>query len=176
MGNAVGMIAALLALAGLLRFQPPLLALPAALLVGLVVFHFTGLWDNAKMREALRERYRAEPLWEDGHRFFVGFASASYEGLLDPHQDVGWLLLTGSRLVFLGDRFQFDFALTDIYRLERGFSAHTLLGSGWQLLRGAREKREFVLRFESRDADRVFGLCAANRHLERALRAWLDRR
>jgi len=169
MGNLCGMVATLAAVSISHQMgRPPLVSVAAGLILGVLVFHFTGLFANAQMRKQLAEVAPPEP------RFFVGFATAGYQGALDPHEDVGWLSLQPDKLAYVGEKFVFDVGRSQLDGLRTGAGIHSLVGGGWIVLEGSRDRQRFVLRFESRETDRVFGLHRANLALRQAISTWLN--
>jgi hypothetical protein len=179
MGNLIGMAAmAIVVVAGFglgygSTFGEKAAIVLVALVVGLIVFHYTGLFQNARMRTAMAKRAERLPEWEGAERFFVGYATRGYAGALDPHEDVGWLLLSPDELVFEGERYRFRYPRRGIGRVGRSFGVHSLVGVSWvSAIAVADDGAAASLRFESRDADHIFSLRRANLRLRKSLQVW----
>ena len=68
---------------------------------------------------------------------FVGCATPTYAGWLDPHEDVGFLLMEGDRLVFHGDRLNLVMMKADIATVRYRPNVHTMVGLGrWVSVEG----------------------------------------
>ncbi len=124
-----------LALQETVRFGPTarggLLTL-AFLAVGWLSVNLFGLVGNRSLRKKLdflyRDRFGADP----APRHFVGFARPGKFGLLDPHEDIGWLIYRNSSLDYWGEQFQFELPCPAISGVGLRRNFHSLLGlGGW---------------------------------------------
>jgi len=101
-----------------------------------VALNFFGLFDNARMRrELLRELGSREQAIPDD-ALFVGFASPKYHGMLDAHEDVGFLLFLPQAIEFRGERRVVTVPRADIARVRFRPNIHTLVGLGRWVLAG----------------------------------------
>ena len=88
---------------------------------------------------------RQEPSW------FVGLGKPGAFGALDPHQDLGFLILTKDALEYVGEISRYTIPFAEIERLGFKRNAHTLLGLGrWIAIEGKHDGRLFMLLVEPR--------------------------
>jgi hypothetical protein len=129
---------------------------------------------NGSVRRAVEGRLnRARPL-DKVERWFVGAARPAYRGVLDPHEDVGFLLVYPERLEFFGGHLELSMSRAEARRVRQAANPHTWLGlGGWVKIDGERDGRNVALLLESREKTTLFGNRAHNRALERRLTAWL---
>lgn len=105
---------------------------------------------------------------------FVGVATPKHRGLLDPHEDVGWLWMDGDELHFQGERLRLILPRDGIRRIGYRANAHTILGLGrWVAVEGVREGRRFALRIEPRERRTLWANKREGAKLLGSLRAWL---
>ncbi|RYG47424.1 hypothetical protein EON79_07405 [bacterium] len=131
-----------------------------------------GLWDNARMRDELRGLLtaRGEKL-DDSH--FVGFASPRYTGLLDAHEDVGFLILKPDRLRFVGEHRIVEVHGSDISQVRLRPSVHTVIGlGGWVSVEGQVQGQPIRVSFEPRERPTMFGNARRRRSLRTAIEMW----
>ena len=129
---------------------------------------------NGSARRAVEARLnRARPLDKVG-RWFVGAARPAHRGLLDPHEDVGFLLVYPDRLEFFGGHLELTMPRAEARRVRRAANPHTWLGlGGWVRIDGEHEGQPVALLVESREKATLFSNRAHNRVLERRLTRWL---
>ncbi|MFQ3587158.1 MAG: hypothetical protein SNJ76_05790 [Fimbriimonadaceae bacterium] len=133
-----------------------------------------GLYDNEAMRRESEARLAARGGDKPGERYFVGFARPSYTGLLDPHEDVGFLIVHADRLEFLGERHDLVVDRSRIESIRFRRSIHSWVGLGrWVSIEGAIEGKPFRMLVEPRE----MGTLRANRRfgsrLRKRLQDWL---
>ncbi|RYG35060.1 hypothetical protein EON81_13850 [bacterium] len=131
-----------------------------------------GLWDNARMREELRGllKARGENL-DNSH--FVGFATPRYTGLLDAHEDVGFLILKADRLRFIGENRIVEVQKSDIVQVRLRPSIHTMIGlGGWVSVEGQVQGTPVRVSFEPRERSTMFGNARRRRLLRTLIEEW----
>lgn len=144
---------------------PGLWLLIGSFALGWIAVNAFGLSGNQAMRTELAARLG---LTASGGEF-VGFARPTYRSRIDPHEDVGFLVLGEEGLRFTGDTLTVDLSWTAVERVRLRPNIHTLLGlGGWISIEGnlegtpvrmlveprnhntlwanARERREFAKR------------------------------
>lgn len=73
-------------------------------IVGWIAVNLTGLWSNQTMEAQLLRRLGRKYPSERMNMVFVGAAKPGFQGLLDPHQDVGFLIFHEDRLEYFGEK------------------------------------------------------------------------
>lgn len=168
------------AIAWPLTGRPPLEANPDILLqwailsawvvvAGWLALVVHPLFLNRTMRSELEQR-AAHPR----HAHFVGFASPGYRGLLDPHEDVGFLWFDAEGVRFSGEARSLELPRGSIQRVRFRPSVHTWVGlGGWMSVEGVLDGTPVRLLAESRNARTMVGCLLATRKLVREGRGWL---
>lgn len=135
--------------------------------------NFLGLFQNEKLKKAMRRRLESSlrPNEIPSEPVFVGFARPSYRSALDPHEDIGFLLLHADRAEFFGDKERIALAKASLQRVRLRPNPHSwaLLG-GWVSLEGVLEGKPVRMLLEPREKRTLVG----NRRLRRALRSRLE--
>ncbi|MEO7454590.1 MAG: hypothetical protein ABIV13_07495 [Fimbriimonadales bacterium] len=138
--------------AGLFLFQQERLSTAvvffvASIVIGVFSVNLLGLFQNRKMRSELKPLIhgRPEPSW------FVGIGKQGGVGALDPHQDIGFLLLTTKALEYIGEEARYTIPYADIVGVGFKMNAHSLLGLGrWVAIEGKHDGKPFALLVEPR--------------------------
>ncbi|MFM9873203.1 MAG: hypothetical protein ACKVQS_07030, partial [Fimbriimonadaceae bacterium] len=71
--------------------------------VGWLAVNFLGLIGNGSLRRAIDLKFKDRYEYDTDERFFVGFSRPGKYGLLDPHEDLGFLVFRKSGLEFFGE-------------------------------------------------------------------------
>ncbi len=119
----------------------------SSVVFGLFAVNLLGLFQNRIMRAELKPLVhgRREPLW------FVGIGKPGAVGALDPHEDLGFLLLTQSGVEFIGELSHYQIPYTNIFSVSFSMNAHSLLGLGrWIAIEGRHDGKKFRLLVEPR--------------------------
>jgi len=114
---------------------------------GLFAVNLLGLFQNRTMHAELKPLVhgRGEPLW------FVGIGKPGAVGALDPHEDLGFLLLTANGVEFVGEMSRYQIPYIDIFAVSFSMNAHSLLGLGrWVAIEGRHDGKKFRLLVEPR--------------------------
>ncbi len=177
MGNLVpGLLSFPFAVGGYLLWNPdsPLEWMPIAVLalfpvIGWISLSAFGLWSNAAMRDELGKRYGRERGRPEDPLIFVGFATPQYRSVLDPHEDIGFLVLHPEALEIYGDQRTEHRKREEITGIRLAKNTHSWVGlGGWVVV----ESPSGNLLIESREKDSL----AANRknrvRLLESLRNW----
>lgn len=136
--------------------------------VGWVMLSLFGFWGNASMRRVLEARVN-----EPGERWFVGFASPKYAGLLDAHEDVGFLILGKDGLVFLGDSLRVELPRENVVRVRFRPNVHSLVGLGrWISIEGVVKGTPVRMLVEPRERRTMLGNLRLSGRLKREVEAW----
>lgn len=99
--------------------------------------NFVGLWDNRRLRAQVEFRLKTLRPRNTDRKYFVGFARPSYRSVLDPHEDVGFLIFHEDRLEFFGGELHFTLFREDYGDVRFRPNPHTWLGlGGWVSIEG----------------------------------------
>ena len=165
---------------GLLTFKParPLDA-PAIWLfiafpiVGWVTLNFFGFYQNGYMRRELLRRLGLFGSKDQAKQFFVGVARPKFRSSLDPHEDVGFLVLKPDRLEFIGESVQVTFEKKDIRRIRTRANPHTWVFLGrWISIEGEAAGTPVRLLIEPREKATLLGNLLYSEKLKDELTAW----
>ena len=118
-----------------------------SIIVGVFAVNLLGLFQNRRMHSELKPMIhgRTEPNW------FVGIGKPGGVGALDPHQDIGFLLLTPACIEYIGETARYTIPYAEIVGVGFKMNAHTLLGLGrWVAVEGKHDGKPFALLVEPR--------------------------
>jgi len=139
----------------------------AGQVLGLVALNYLGLFENRSMKKAMMREFGILEPKSRGYSMFVGYASPSFSGFLDPHEDVGVLYLGGENVEFIGETRTLKASRKDVSSILLRPNVHSIVGlGGWVSIQGVAEGKAFEWRFEPRERDTLLG----NRRLRKALR------
>lgn len=139
--------------------------------------NFLALPGNQGMRKALRNRLDAERPHDHRERYFVGFARPSFTSLLDPHEDIGYLIFDGDDLEFIGETKHLVIRKSEIKEIRTRINPHSFIGLGrWISVDGVRNGHAIRMLVEPREGWTLLGNLLISRRLLRALRAWKSER
>jgi hypothetical protein len=144
--------------------------------LGWVALNFLGLFENKNMRRALyREFTVLKPSFE-GWPTFVGYSSGPYSSWLDPHEDVGFLCLTGNALEFYGDSLIWTIERKSVKRIRFRPNVHSILGIGrWIAIEAEHKGKPVIFKLEPRDKDILLLNMIGGRRLKNRLDNWLHK-
>lgn len=136
--------------------------------VGWIALSLFGFWGNATMRRLLAAR-----LHPQGEPWFVGFASPKFAGLLDAHEDVGFLILGKDDLTFLGDSRRVELPKDCVVRVVFRPNVHTMVGLGrWVSVEGVVKGQPVRMLLEPRERPTMLGNLRLSGRLRREIEAW----
>jgi hypothetical protein len=122
---------------------------------------------NKGLRRQIENRFLAEKPETKGDKFFVGFSTPKYRDALDPHEDVGFLILGESDLEFYGGHLNFSFRRSSIQKVKFQANPHSFLFLGKFIRIEAEEDGSpVVVLVEARERKTLWG----NRILTQQLR------
>lgn len=132
-----------------------------------------GLWANGSIKREMGRRYHEVHGFEKAEKYFVGCARPAYRGALDPHEDVGWLVLHDDKVEFFGSYLSLEMDKTEVAQVVRRPNPHTWLGfGGWISLEGQVKGTSLRLLVEPREARTLWGNVLVARRLLVRLREW----
>jgi hypothetical protein len=139
--------------------------------------NFVGLWDNRRLRAQVDFRLMTLRPRSLDRKYFVGFARPAYRSVLDPHEDVGFLIFHEDRLEFFGGELHFTLFRDDYADVVRRTNPHTLLGlGGWVSIEGRVEGQPVRMYIEPREDFSLIGNRRWARFLELEVRKWAKSR
>lgn len=182
LGNLLpGLVCLPLLILGLIYFKPdeplsgPAIWLFVAFpIVGWIALNFLGLHQNAYLRRELARRlgFAANPTSPE--RYFVGIARPKYRSILDPHEDLGFLIVHDDRLEFVGETVRVELPKDDIIQLRFRANPHTIVLLGrWISVEGLVGGTPVRLLIEPREKATLLGNLFAGEGLRQRLASWL---
>lgn len=137
---------------------------------GWLATNFFGNLGSAGLKAKIESKLSRDLQITQAERVFVGFARPGHVGLLDPHEDIGLLVIHPDRLQFMGFATHVELAKADVLGVAFRRNPHTWLGLGrWVSVEGRSDGRAVRLLVEPREAHTLL----ANRRLGTELRAKL---
>lgn len=128
------------------------LALGVFFVTGWVATAVFGLVGNADMRNEVGAKLHEMRPFDPTERVFVGVARPGFRGALDPHEDVGFLVLHPTKLEFVGTQLTFELQKASVQRVRLRMNAHTWIGmGGWVSVEGEEGGRPVRLVMEPRE-------------------------
>jgi hypothetical protein len=182
MGNVVPLLfAAPFALFGLYEMYRSgdilgrgLVAMALSLPVGWMAVNFLGLYQNKAMKNEMEMRLRGDRPRPPYRRYFVGMATPAFRGILDPHEDVGFLLLHPDKVEFFGERLRVLVMRKEVLGVCYRANVHTLIGLGrWVSIEAMVEGKPARLLVEIRQKQTLLGNLLMSRTLLKKLKRWL---
>lgn len=135
--------------------------------------NYLGLFQNKAMRREMQQRLRAARPTVTSRRFFVGAATPKHTGYLDPHEDVGYLILHPERIEFFGETVNATIARSELESVEFRPNVHSLAGLGrWVRLSGHSDGKPIRLDVELREKDTLLGNRKLSKDLKNRLQLW----
>lgn len=148
--------------------------LVAGTAVGWFALNGLGLFENARMKGQLGRILEAkrEPI---GKARFVGFATPSYSSALDPHEDVGFLIVRPGSLRFVSETRTVEIDRADVREIRFRPNAHALLGLGrWVSVEGEVNGKPIRLLIEPRERRTLLGNRRLSKTVRNELAEWLN--
>ncbi len=132
-----------------------------------------GLIGNSALKREMGRRWHDAHPFDQSERYFVGCARPAYRSALDPHEDVGWLVLHDDRVEFFGSMLQLTMDKAQVAQVVRRANPHSWLGfGGWVSLEAQVKDKGLRLLVEPREAKTLWGNSLVARRLVRRLRDW----
>ena len=153
---------------------PGLWLLVSGSIMGWLALDSLGLYQNEQMRESLTKMLDAREESPADGGVFVGFSTPRYHGLLDAHEDVGFLRILPDKLVFVSETRHVELAKADIRSVRFRPNVHTILLLGrWVSLEGEHDGNALRMLVEPRERATMLGNFRYARTLHTRLSVWL---
>lgn len=150
-----------------------LLLLVLATLAGWITLNITGLFENRRMKLSLQRLLVARGDGDVDNCPFVGFCSPRYRGVLDAHEDVGYLRFLSDRLEFISETRIVEFQKDQIDRVKLRPNVHSLVGLGrWVSVEGTLQGKPLRMLLEPRDHDSMLANLRASANLRKRIILW----
>lgn len=144
-----------------------------SIVIGWIMLNFLGLYENSAMKQQMTWRLSSALKDLPSRRFFVGVATPNFMGLLDPHEDVGFLLIYRDRIDYHGEKIRVSLRRSEIQSFESRMNVHSLIAlGGWVVINGEREGKPVQLKVEMREKPSLRANRGLNRLLLKRLRLW----
>jgi hypothetical protein len=138
-----------------------------------LMVNFFGLFENQKMQLELRKKLEFRRVKLPSDAVFVGMATPSFSGVLDTHEDVGFLVLGDNEVQFLGEHRRIQIAREEVRRIKFRPNIHTLIGlGGWICIDGITDGKAIRLQIEPRGQSIMLVNVLARRALRGRLLTW----
>ena len=147
----------------------------AAFLAGAwVALALMGYVGNGSMRREMSRRMHIDRPFDRTERYFVGFARPVFRSALDPHEDVGFLVLHPDRLEFWGSERKATLEREAIAGVCFRPNTHSLVGLGrWVSVEAVVEGKPVRLLVEPRGKATLLGNFVFSRRLLRRIEGWM---
>lgn len=140
------------------------------LVIGWLSTNLLALLGNRGLRRTLELRLKVDGYLQNGDMAFVGFARPGHKGLLDPHEDVGFLTWNKDSIDFLGAVHRFSVPVIEISAIRFRPNIHTWLGLGrWLSIESQKDDRSIRLLLEPREKSTLVGNLLYSKKLRRVL-------
>ncbi|HVT12165.1 MAG TPA: hypothetical protein VHE55_07850 [Fimbriimonadaceae bacterium] len=144
-----------------------------ALVVGWLAVNQFGFFGNAKLRREIQRKVLAKAGKDASGGTFVGFARPSYIGLLDAHEDLGFLFVGAESLEYLGEQHQVSVAKADVKGVRFRANVHSLLGLGrWVSIEAIHKGKPVRLLVEPREEATLLGNRKRGTRLRKEIEEW----
>jgi hypothetical protein len=144
-----------------------------ALVVGWLAVNQFGFFGNQKLKQEIQLKVLAKAGRDASSGIFVGFARPSYMGLLDAHEDLGFLFLEEDGLEYLGELHHVSLSRADVLGVRYRANVHSTLGLGrWVSIEARHKGKPVRLLVEPREAKTLLGNRKSGTTLKREIEAW----
>lgn len=141
--------------------------------VGWIALNFTGLFENRKIQREIEMRLLADRPKPTYRRYYVGMATPAYRGVLDPHEDLGILLLHPDTVEYFGERHRVELPRSAVKEIRYRPNIHSWVGLGrWISLEATLDEKPVRLLVELRQRHTLLGNLRMSRTLMKKLRKW----
>ena len=143
--------------------------------VGWLATNLFGPCGSWGLKDKLGKKLHHERPFDKTEKYLVGFARPSYRGLLDPHEDIGFLLIHPDRLEFFGDRIRVELDRKDVKTVGFRPNPHTWLFLGrWVSIEGETQGKPVRLLIEPRERATLIGNMKLGSKVHAQVRQWIN--
>lgn len=142
-------------------------------IVGWLATNFLGPSGSWGMKQVMGKRLHDERPFDKTWKILVGFARPAYRGLLDPHEDIGYLLVHSNRLEFFGSTHNIEIDRSEVQKVGFRPNPHTWLGLGrWVCVEGVSQGQSVRLLVEPRERGTLIGNLIEGTKLKQRIQNW----
>jgi hypothetical protein len=143
--------------------------------VGWLSLNLLGFYQNSFMKRELARRLGLFGVKDLPEHYFVGIARPRFRSALDPHEDVGYLVLHPDRVEFLGESVQVGLDKKNVKRIRFRSNPHTFVLLGrWVSVEGEVGGTPVRLLIEPREKGTLLGNLFFSERLRERLDTWKD--
>jgi hypothetical protein len=147
----------------------------AFLVAAWVFLGLFGFIGTAAMRKEVGRRMHLDRAFDRSRKWFVGFARPSFRSALDPHEDVGFLILHPDRIEFWGSVHKVVLEKRDVTGVRFRSNTHTLVGLGrWISVEAVVVDKPVRLLVEPREKPTLIANFFFGKRLLQAIRSWKE--
>jgi len=144
--------------------------------LGWLALNQFGLYQNSRMKIRLTAILgKTAKLPQE--RFFVGFSSPKFTGVLDAHEDVGFLCLGKDSISFVSETRVVELKRAEVTQVEFRPNVHSMVGLGrWISIEALRSGVRIRMLIEPRERRTMLGNLREGKPLKLALQAWIGQK
>jgi hypothetical protein len=102
------------------------------MVVGWVTTSLFGQVGSGGVKRWMAHKLQDERPADPNPKWFIGFATPDYRSMLDPHEDLGWLVLAEDEIDLIGTQLRLQIPRGALTQVTRKANPHTALGlGGW---------------------------------------------
>ena len=132
-----------------------------------------GLAGNRRMKNEVSRRMHIDRPFDKTEKYFIGIATPSFKSVLDPHEDVGFLVVHQDQLEFYGSERHLLLNKRDIMNIRLTPNTHTIIGLGrWIAIEAIVRNISARLLVEPRERRTLIGNLLFSRRLFDRLVEW----
>ncbi|MBS1723680.1 MAG: hypothetical protein JSS66_12085 [Armatimonadetes bacterium] len=156
-------------------FGQALLLLLGSVSVAWLATNFIGLAGGWGLKAEMGRRLHQERPFDKSEKLFVGFSRPQFSGWLDPHEDVGFLIIHADRLEFFGGGRRVELSKSNVEKIRFKPNIHTWVGlGGWTAIEGQADGTPVRMLVEPRERPTHLGNAVLGRRLRKRLAEWLS--
>ena len=152
---------------------PGLILLGVSTVLGWLALNSFGLFENLQMQKELEQILKNRKDTLASESWFVGLTTPKYRGLLDAHEDVGFLEILPDRLSFTSETRRIEFLANEVRRVRFRANVHSLVILGrWVSVEGESAGKPIRMLLEPRERPTMLGNFRESSVLRNRLAQW----
>lgn len=145
----------------------------AALIIGWLAVNQFGFFGNAALRRDIQRKVLAKAGKDASKGIFVGFARPSYVGVIDAHEDLGFLFIGKEGLEYIGELHHVTVSRGDVLGVRYRANIHSTIGLGrWVSIDAKHEGKNVRILVEPREAATLLGNKRRGTELKKQISDW----
>ena len=152
---------------------PGLAMLLISTVLGWLALNSFGLFENLQMQRELEQILKNRKDEVAAESWFVGLTTPKYRGLLDAHEDVGFLQILPEKLSFVSETRKIELLKSEIRRIRYRGNVHSLVFLGrWVSVEGESGGKPVRMLLEPRERPTMLGNFRESSVLRARLTKW----